>query len=71
MDSASPIASRTAGQPTVTTGTATFATGIKFLAEKAFAFDWLAIGTRNDRTPDHARHRDAHHRPATGEAAPV
>jgi len=67
MDSAGPVASRIAGQPTVSTGTNTFfATGTnKAEFALAFAFDWL------DNPRGRARHRDACHPSATGEGQPA
>jgi hypothetical protein len=64
MDSAGPIEGRTAGQPTVSTGTTTFALfGDRTEAETGFgfAFDWL--GRDAPRPP----YRGPHHPPATGD----
>jgi hypothetical protein len=70
MDSASPIASRIAGQPSPRAGETTFGNATELLksnlAEFApavtFRFDWLST------LQDHARYRGAGHRSATGEA---
>ncbi|WP_255149802.1 hypothetical protein [Halorarius halobius] len=59
MDSASPIATRTAGQPTADSGTTVTFAIRAFNKAEGFALDWLGTVARHE-------HRGAHHPSATG-----